>query len=114
MRGYHLVSTLSAVEEEMFLAGLVIVAILMEFGRVLELCKTSSSTNAQGSPDGDQARDHVQHEGVNIVGVALQQRRGNRGHGRDSSASGLTVRARLQDLAVSGLRNGYLSIRSRY
>lgn len=78
-------STLSAIEEEMLLVGLLIVAVLMEFGRILELRKTPSSTDAQGSPDRDQAGDHVQREGVNIVGVALQQRRRQGGHVRGSS-----------------------------
>ena len=94
----------------MFLVGLLVVTILMEFGRVLELRKTSSSTDAQGSPDGDQASDQVQREGVNIVGVLLQQRRSKRGHVRDSSVSGLTVRATVQDLALGGLTNAIYSV----
>lgn len=66
-------STLSAIEHELVLIGILIKGIVKIFCGILQSGSSPRLGDLSRRPHGDKTRDKIHHEGVNIVGIARKE-----------------------------------------
>jgi hypothetical protein len=72
-RERNLVGTLSAIEQELVLLGILIKGIVKIFRGILQSGSFPRLADLYRRPRGDKTGDEIYHEGVNIVGIARKE-----------------------------------------